>query len=421
MWIHCVCALWIPEVTISNLEEMNGISVQSIPLRRWHLTCCLCAPIDSIELTNNGAQVVQKHGVCVQCDAGGCRRAFHASCGLEWSLLERSEEEELQEHPCFTFCKQHCANGPTPPLASWARWSRQAPTSVASVFTSTPHTYTNTNASPTTLQLHQSLKQFMYLMIANTALYLSAEKLQQNLTQSRQEYAHALRINQKLRDRLQKLKISLWDFWSAAKASSLQLCKLFATKFNVEGVAECDGKISTQFDQPSTISSTPPSLDSIFHFFISFGLQLFSAPPLHRTRQPSKDHRVRVTKTVPPILVCALCQRFEEPLTTASVEPSSTITTSILSSSSFSHQTAIDSSCESLSAENATCDDLLRFRMTSCASCHKSFHHVCVDPPIEGEAVGKGYIWWCETCASHEDVEELAEGKRKKRVRRVHS
>lgn len=71
-WGHLLCAIWIPEVGVSNSVYMEPIdNIDSIPKSRWKLTCYLCK---------------KRHGACIQCDNKHCFTAFHVTCA-RWARL----------------------------------------------------------------------------------------------------------------------------------------------------------------------------------------------------------------------------------------------------------------------------------------------------------------------------------------------
>jgi hypothetical protein len=71
-WGHLLCAIWIPEVGLSNSVYMEPIdNIESVPKSRWKLTCYICR---------------RRHGACIQCDNRHCFAAFHVTCA-RWARL----------------------------------------------------------------------------------------------------------------------------------------------------------------------------------------------------------------------------------------------------------------------------------------------------------------------------------------------
>ncbi|ORX49484.1 hypothetical protein DM01DRAFT_1105908 [Hesseltinella vesiculosa] len=71
-WGHLLCAIWIPEVGVSNSVYMEPIdNIEAVPKSRWRLTCYICR---------------KKHGACIQCDNKHCFTAFHVTCA-RWARL----------------------------------------------------------------------------------------------------------------------------------------------------------------------------------------------------------------------------------------------------------------------------------------------------------------------------------------------
>ncbi|CAO3641597.1 unnamed protein product [Mucor hiemalis] len=71
-WGHLLCAIWIPEVGLSNSVYMEPIdNIENVPKSRWKLNCYICR---------------RRQGACIQCDNKHCFVAFHATCA-RWARL----------------------------------------------------------------------------------------------------------------------------------------------------------------------------------------------------------------------------------------------------------------------------------------------------------------------------------------------
>ncbi|KAG0048965.1 PHD finger protein 14 [Linnemannia elongata] len=106
-WVHVVCALWLPETTLGDPENVDRISVRDIPEKNWNLNCYMCSDSQDAAL-----------GACVQCDAGQCRKSFHITCAQSYSLLETIEDSDMAD-PYFTYCKQHGSADGQSKLNGW--------------------------------------------------------------------------------------------------------------------------------------------------------------------------------------------------------------------------------------------------------------------------------------------------------------
>ncbi|KAJ2008588.1 hypothetical protein H4R26_000061 [Coemansia thaxteri] len=93
-WAHLLCALWIPEVGISNTVYMEPIdSVDQIPRSRWKLYCNLCH---------------RKVGACIQCSQRQCVTAFHATCARRARLSMTVRADRRTGETIFrAFCEKH--------------------------------------------------------------------------------------------------------------------------------------------------------------------------------------------------------------------------------------------------------------------------------------------------------------------------
>ncbi|KAJ1828447.1 hypothetical protein LPJ56_001107 [Coemansia sp. RSA 2599] len=97
-WAHLLCALWIPEVGISNTVYMEPIdSIDQIPRSRWRLYCHLCH---------------RKTGACIQCSHRQCVVAFHATCARRARLSMTVRSDRRTGEPIFrAFCERHTPVG----------------------------------------------------------------------------------------------------------------------------------------------------------------------------------------------------------------------------------------------------------------------------------------------------------------------
>uniref|UniRef100_A0A8C6TYH9 Bromodomain containing 1a n=1 Tax=Neogobius melanostomus TaxID=47308 RepID=A0A8C6TYH9_9GOBI len=105
-WGHVVCALWVPEVGVSNttlIEPIDGVN--QIPSTRWKLTCYLCKE--------------KSVGACIQCHKANCYTAFHVSCAQKAGLYMRIDPVKEMTEPKETYfyvkktayCGSHTPHG----------------------------------------------------------------------------------------------------------------------------------------------------------------------------------------------------------------------------------------------------------------------------------------------------------------------
>ncbi|KAF9159111.1 putative PHD type zinc finger protein with BAH domain-containing protein [Actinomortierella ambigua] len=67
-WAHVLCAVWIPEVSVVDMDTLSPIeSIGKIRPERWKQTCSICK---------------ERTGACVTC-SDGCKRVFHVTCARE--------------------------------------------------------------------------------------------------------------------------------------------------------------------------------------------------------------------------------------------------------------------------------------------------------------------------------------------------
>ncbi|KAI9022538.1 hypothetical protein DFJ74DRAFT_669843 [Hyaloraphidium curvatum] len=88
-WAHLLCAMWIPEVGISNPVYMEPIDqIGKVPKSRWKLYCYLCRT---------------QRGACIQCSHINCYQAFHVTCARKAGLYMMRDAEDGTEQ----FCDKH--------------------------------------------------------------------------------------------------------------------------------------------------------------------------------------------------------------------------------------------------------------------------------------------------------------------------
>jgi len=93
-WSHVSCALWIPEIAIGDVEEMEPImQIDQIPATRWNLLCSLCSI---------------KQGTPIQCSEKGCKVAYHVTCAFNHKLkMKAIVEKNKTGVKLKSFCRKH--------------------------------------------------------------------------------------------------------------------------------------------------------------------------------------------------------------------------------------------------------------------------------------------------------------------------
>ncbi|RHZ55364.1 hypothetical protein Glove_416g2 [Diversispora epigaea] len=112
IWVHVVCALWMPGMWIGKTAEMSEITIENIDQKNWNRPCCVCTG----DATNEGATV--------HCDAGECKNWLHVTCAQSLNLLECVEDDQDISDPYFVYCPSHGSHGPAR-LNEWEKWCRR--------------------------------------------------------------------------------------------------------------------------------------------------------------------------------------------------------------------------------------------------------------------------------------------------------
>lgn len=88
-YLHLACALWTPEILISDPEGMRGPKLDALRQHRVDLTCAICK---------------QAGGAVIQCSFGVCCRSFHVLCGRH--VKAAAAFRHTDGHP-LAFCMEH--------------------------------------------------------------------------------------------------------------------------------------------------------------------------------------------------------------------------------------------------------------------------------------------------------------------------
>ncbi|KAK9844631.1 hypothetical protein WJX74_005001 [Apatococcus lobatus] len=71
-WVHTGCALWMPEIKMTQPDLLAGVDLSELPCERVRLTCGLCH---------------QPGGSVMECSLGACDRLQHVSCARQSGCL----------------------------------------------------------------------------------------------------------------------------------------------------------------------------------------------------------------------------------------------------------------------------------------------------------------------------------------------
>lgn len=92
-WGHLLCAIWIPEIGVSNTIYMEPIDmIENVPKSRWKLTCFICR---------------KKQGACIQCDNKHCFSAFHVTCAKSARLCMKMTTHSSEGVVLKAYCDKH--------------------------------------------------------------------------------------------------------------------------------------------------------------------------------------------------------------------------------------------------------------------------------------------------------------------------
>lgn len=91
-WVHLSCALWIPEIIISNYEMKEKIKgVESIGKKRFMERCEIC--------------LLKGYGPTIKCER--CDLRFHVECARVNKFQLESTDNQMGENKFHIFCQRH--------------------------------------------------------------------------------------------------------------------------------------------------------------------------------------------------------------------------------------------------------------------------------------------------------------------------
>ncbi|KAF9528917.1 hypothetical protein CPB83DRAFT_853421 [Crepidotus variabilis] len=95
IWVHLLCAIWIPETRVANEVFMEPITgLERISKGRWKLRCEVCGH--------------KSTGACIQCTKPSCFSAFHTTCARKEKLLMPMKSAHGAAPASLTaYCEKH--------------------------------------------------------------------------------------------------------------------------------------------------------------------------------------------------------------------------------------------------------------------------------------------------------------------------
>ena len=95
-WIHLLCGMYIEPCYWGDDQSLSPVVIGKIPASSWDSkVCLLCKTSED-----------SSSGMCLKCDAGLCRKYFHATCAQKHGLLQEEGDDD-SEAPFYAHCPQH--------------------------------------------------------------------------------------------------------------------------------------------------------------------------------------------------------------------------------------------------------------------------------------------------------------------------
>eukprot|EP00111_Clytia_hemisphaerica_P018581 TCONS_00054945-protein len=100
-WVHLICALYTPYVGFRDISKLQTVVLEDIRSSMWGAHECMFCLDDNFSRT----------GVCISCDAGLCKSAFHVTCGQRNGFLsdipDKAETDDNSPDLLYAHCKLH--------------------------------------------------------------------------------------------------------------------------------------------------------------------------------------------------------------------------------------------------------------------------------------------------------------------------
>lgn len=107
-WVHLLCALLVPEVTLVDTRTRSPVDVRGVTPQRARLRCTYCHKL------RDRLGSLRDSGACIQCTLGKCTTAFHVTCAHAAGVAFLTADWPL---PVFVKCTKHL----NPPAAAGSR------------------------------------------------------------------------------------------------------------------------------------------------------------------------------------------------------------------------------------------------------------------------------------------------------------
>jgi len=100
-WVHLICALYTPFVGFRDVARLQTVVLEDIRSSMWAGRECMYCVDDNFART----------GVCISCDAGLCKSAFHVTCGQRNGFLsdipDKTDSGDTNADLLYAHCKLH--------------------------------------------------------------------------------------------------------------------------------------------------------------------------------------------------------------------------------------------------------------------------------------------------------------------------
>eukprot|EP00158_Paraphelidium_tribonemae_P007788 Partr_v1_DN28360_c3_g3_i4_m78891 putative PHD finger protein len=358
-WVHVVCAIWNPEVSIGSSLKMDDIDLSNISMASSSLYCYLCRDIDSI-----GCGV----GACLPCSADGCLRSFHATCAMRWNILKDSKiNGSTGGFDCF--CHEHASSCEFP-VNEWEHW-RMNRDNFKDLALLGDDNMELDSSPPVDLHEQKRLRDVSDMIQRNDKLFADRESMELQIIESTKN-------SQRMASQISVLSAENDKIASDFTIIQRMLLRVFQKTVGM----------NLQWDQlylnnTGSIEQVPPS-NNFIEFFLKFNQFAFAD-------YQQIDH----ADVIPPLDTLAAM------ILTSNLSTKCKLPTINPPPSTYSRKKTNSTGCSKCKHHNLppTAPVMAKFRnyLLACARCEARWHLCCLPEPLASidDAEAK---WWCNTC-----------------------
>ena len=89
-WVHIQCALWIPEITMTDPARMEKPDISHLPESRKSLKCSVCSnAVGCVQVASLSEYATLR--LIFKCNVKKCYKSYHVTCAVRSGLSVKME------------------------------------------------------------------------------------------------------------------------------------------------------------------------------------------------------------------------------------------------------------------------------------------------------------------------------------------